>query len=83
MLLIDTETTSVKALKSKIAAQEKELAELRAKIDSADTLQQLAVREKELEVKLQMKDAVEKAYDNGFKRCQESFKELKALLNVV
>ena len=59
---------------------QEEVAKLNAKLLMADHEKNCAVKEKEFDIRMEMAKEVSDAYEKGFSRCKESFKEMKELM---
>ena len=64
-----------------IAQLRSEVADLKAKLAGAAAAQELAVKSKEMDVRIEMKDTISAAYDKGVQHCKDTFKAMKELMN--
>ena len=68
------------ALLATIKKQQDRINELEAQVARAKTEKELAVKTMEMEVTTAHKKLIADAYDKGFQRCKDNFKELKELM---
>ena len=70
---------ALKAAKDEVKELEKKLAVMQVELMNKDKTTELAVKNAELETRMQMQKAVEAAYDKGYARCREGLEMLKNL----
>lgn len=66
-------------MRERIADLEADVARLNADLLNANAKSDLRMDKRELETILKMKEQVEEAYEKGFQRCKQQFKELQEL----
>jgi hypothetical protein len=71
---------TIKGLKDKIKEQATTIAEMTARLAAFDRAKTLELSNMELKTKLAQQEFIEAAYQKGFDRCKDNFKELKLLL---
>ena len=75
-----SEKSKAKDAAKQIKDLQEEVASLKAKLLMADQERNCVVKEKEFDIRMAMAKEVSDAYDKGFSRCKESFKEMKELM---